>query len=231
MEASNVFGFFDLVLVYFSGLYSESSQTGEVNPVEAPTGKTDLYAGRTSSRTLTFSGSTDWTGTLAWEEDGAVSADFLYTAMGMNIDVSVDGLMGMTQGILNYHSDHFDVDGKMLVREDSVISASSVGTSTEYENGLPDGPSSLSQNYPNPAFSKTTVPFRLQQASQVTIKLYDLLGRHVVTLLDESMIEGSHKVSFYGGFLSSGLYMLRMEARQEDGTKIEDTKKLVVLRQ
>lgn len=70
----------------------------------------------------------------------------------------------------------------------------------------------LEQNYPNPFNPSTTIEFAVPNKSQVKIKLYDLLGREVATLVDELYQPGTYKVVFEAGSLPSGLYIYRIEA-------------------
>ncbi|MBI3787057.1 MAG: T9SS type A sorting domain-containing protein, partial [Ignavibacteriales bacterium] len=83
----------------------------------------------------------------------------------------------------------------------------------------------LSQNYPNP-FNPTT-SFELQVAGYefVSLKVYDLLGREVATLLNERKSPGTYKITWDASHLPSGVYLYRMTA----GSFVE-TKKLVLMK-
>lgn len=70
----------------------------------------------------------------------------------------------------------------------------------------------LNSAYPNPFNPSTVVPFQLAASSNVTIQVYDMLGRNVSTLVNEFMPAGDHSVRFDGSGLSSGVYMIRMIA-------------------
>jgi hypothetical protein len=76
---------------------------------------------------------------------------------------------------------------------------------------LPDA-FALYQNYPNPFNPSTTIRFDLPKASFVRVRLYDLLGRQIVTLMEEKLAAGNHKLEFDGSFLSSGIYFYYLEA-------------------
>ena len=85
---------------------------------------------------------------------------------------------------------------------------------------------SLSQNYPNPFNPSTTIQFRLQVASFVVIKVFDMLGREIRTLLAEHRSPGTHSLSFnLGPEPSSGIYYCRMVAGS-----FAATRRLVLLR-
>lgn len=70
----------------------------------------------------------------------------------------------------------------------------------------------LGANYPNPFNPTTTVPFSLAEAGPVSIKVYDLLGREVAVLVEGAMAAGVHEVTFDAGALSTGVYLIRMDA-------------------
>ena len=76
---------------------------------------------------------------------------------------------------------------------------------------------SLGQNYPNPFNPTTQIRFTLANASQVKLSVYNVLGQHVATLLDQPLVAGMHSVTFdgndqFGQELSSGVYFYRIEA-------------------
>jgi hypothetical protein len=81
-------------------------------------------------------------------------------------------------------------------------------------SNMPSG-FSLEQNYPNPFNPLTVVSYRLPVTSHVTIKIYDLLGKEVATLVDGKMDAGEHRVDWNpstssGHVLASGVYLCRM---------------------
>lgn len=84
---------------------------------------------------------------------------------------------------------------------------------------------SLSQNYPNPFNPYTQIDFSIKKAGRVSIKVFDMLGREVATLVDDNMQPGKYKARFDGAQLASGIYMYRIVA--EDFTAI---KKMVLLK-
>ena len=70
----------------------------------------------------------------------------------------------------------------------------------------------LEQNYPNPFNPSTTIRFGLPENGRATLRIYDMLGRLVGTLLDEVMPAGSHQRSFDGTSLASGVYVYVLRA-------------------
>ncbi|HSL87797.1 MAG TPA: T9SS type A sorting domain-containing protein [Ignavibacteriaceae bacterium] len=87
----------------------------------------------------------------------------------------------------------------------------------------------LNQNYPNPFNPSTVIRYQVPEAGFVTLKVYDILGKEVATLVNEEKIAGSYEVEFYpeSGIrkLGSGIYFYQLKA----GDFIE-TKKMILLR-
>lgn len=79
------------------------------------------------------------------------------------------------------------------------------------ETEVPGG-SKLFQNYPNPFNPRTTIGFRVSGLGYMTLKVFDLLGREVSTLVDGVMEPGEHMIEFNGENLSSGVYIYRLNA-------------------
>ncbi|MCL5268198.1 MAG: discoidin domain-containing protein [Bacteroidetes bacterium] len=77
----------------------------------------------------------------------------------------------------------------------------------------------LSQNYPNPFNPTTTISYQLPSNAFVTLKVYDILGREVATLVDAEQTAGSHEVSFNGGTVASGVYIYRITAGNHTATR------------
>jgi len=85
--------------------------------------------------------------------------------------------------------------------------------STRVEERIVPTSFTLSQNYPNPFNPATTIEFSLVERSKVTLTIFDILGRNIVTLLDSDMEAGTlHKVKFDASNLSSGIYFYKLEA-------------------
>ncbi len=94
----------------------------------------------------------------------------------------------------------------------------------------PDAPFTLNQNYPNPFNPVTTIEYYLPGDAHVTLAVYDVSGRHVVTLVDEEQPWGSHMVPWNGRSAedcetASGVYFYQIKA----GDFVQ-TKKMVLLR-
>lgn len=85
--------------------------------------------------------------------------------------------------------------------------------------------SALEQNYPNPFNPVTTVRYQLAETGNLRLVVYDVLGREIAVLADETKKPGIYEVQFDGSWLASGVYFYRMQA----GNFVE-TKSLLLLR-
>jgi hypothetical protein len=82
----------------------------------------------------------------------------------------------------------------------------------------------LAQNYPNPFNATTTIEFSLEKAGEVTLSIYDILGRQVKTLYNGTLTAGSHSLIWNGTnesgkTVTSGVYFYRLENSEGSITK------------
>jgi len=83
----------------------------------------------------------------------------------------------------------------------------------------------LKQNYPNPFNPSTVIGFSLTKTSDVTLKVYDVLGKEVATLIDANKEAGNYNVEFNASKLASGVYIYRLRS-----DNLVESKKMVLLR-
>jgi hypothetical protein len=83
----------------------------------------------------------------------------------------------------------------------------------------------LNQNYPNPFNPTTTISYSLAEPTQVSLKVYDLLGREVTTLVNEYKEAGEHRVEFNANGIPSGVYFYKINAGN-----VTDTRKMTLLK-
>jgi hypothetical protein len=89
----------------------------------------------------------------------------------------------------------------------------------------------LNQNYPNPFNPSTTVRYDIPKSSQVSVKIYDVLGRLVATLVDGVQSPNRYSIQWSPSALSSGVYFCRIEARSHDGSgEFTAVKKLLLMK-
>ncbi len=84
---------------------------------------------------------------------------------------------------------------------------------------------SLSQNYPNPFNPSTAIVFQLPKESFVTLKVYNILGIEIATLVNEQKPAGVHKINFDASGLTSGLYIYKISTGN-----FEQTRKMLLLK-
>jgi hypothetical protein len=84
---------------------------------------------------------------------------------------------------------------------------------------------SLEQNYPNPFNPSTSIQFRIPENSFVSLKIYNVLGKEVSTLMNEEKNAGTYEVNFNASALSSGVYFYKLEA----GNFVQ-TKKMILMK-
>ena len=131
--------------------------------------------------------------------DGNSYTDFIAEDRVLNIPAGMEGKFTVTFG------------------SDNVTSiASNENVLNEFE---------LSQNYPNPFNPTTTIRFTLSKNSFTTIKIYDVIGREVKTLIQGEYKSGSHEITFNGSEMSSGFYFYTLVAGN-----FKQTKKMVLLK-
>ena len=112
--------------------------------------------------------------------------------------------------------------GTIFMADNMQVTAFIVNVASE--GGLPEM-FALQQNYPNPFNPSTTISYQLPTQSNVTLKVFDVLGREVATLVNSVEQPGNKSVNFSANNLVSGVYYYRLQA----GNFIE-TKKLVLVR-
>lgn len=83
----------------------------------------------------------------------------------------------------------------------------------------------LQQNYPNPFNPSTKIRYSIADQSLVTLKVYNVLGKEIATLVDEVKGEGTYEVNFNGSGLASGVYFYTLQAG-----KITQTRKMILMK-
>jgi L-ascorbate metabolism protein UlaG (beta-lactamase superfamily) len=118
----------------------------------------------------------------------------------------------------------FTAPGKLVVRVGESIELKKTSTSVDYNRPFPSK-FNLEQNYPNPFNPSTVIRYQLPMNSQVSLKIYDLMGREVATLILEFQNAGLYDITWNAGKITSGIYYYKLVA----GSFVE-TKKLTLLK-
>lgn len=139
---------------------------------------------------------------IQWAAGADISAGY-DNARPRGLDFSADG---QTAYVGAYSAIDTDVDLQKFTT-DQVFTSNEHESISEIPNGY-----ELDQNYPNPFNPTTNINYSIDQAGAVSIKVYDMTGREVATLVNERMSAGSHQVQFDASNLSSGVYLYSMQA-------------------
>ena len=108
--------------------------------------------------------------------------------------------------------------GDIILKQSGVLPVEL--TSGKIPNGI-----NLEQNYPNPFNPVTKITYTIPELSFITLKVYDVLGKEVLTLVGEEKGAGTYAIDFDGSELTSGIYFYKLQA----GNFVE-TKKMVLMK-
>jgi len=126
------------------------------------------------------------------------------------------------EDIMDYY-----VTGKSLPMGRLSYVYSNMGVTGVKENGRENIPGkySLKQNYPNPFNPETEIEYGIAEAGKVTLKVYNLLGEEVRTLVNQEQEAGSYRVKFNASGLASGTYLYRLST-----TGYSEARKMIILK-
>ena len=133
-------------------------------------------------------------------------------------------LISYVQGILFFSFSNY----KLVPRKNADFGTVTPVGITNNNTVLPQY--SLFQNYPNPFNPVTQIKFNIPVSGTTVLKIYDMLGKEVTTLVSQFMTAGSYNVDFDGSNFSSGVYFYRIEASGVNGSKFVDTKRMVLVK-
>ena len=144
-----------------------------------------------------------------------------YYRMEMFEDLGINGDGADDLRDLSVNANHMDTYGDPTLKVSGAFIITGVEkTSNEIPNHY-----SLNQNYPNPFNPSTTINYSIPELSFVTLKIYNVLGSEVATLVNEEKPIGNYKVKFDATVLPSGIYFYKLQA----GNFVE-TKKMILLK-
>ncbi len=159
------------------------------------------------------------TGTIAAGDSAEVVVTFNTTGL----------LSGTYQALLEITSNDFNNSpARIPVRMDVAVGVA------EAKPGIPEA-FELAQNYPNPFNPTTRIEFGLPEAAEVTLRVFDVLGREVRLLAEGSQNAGYFGVEWdgrniFGAPVSSGMYIYRLEARSVTGEVFTSLKKMLLMK-
>lgn len=155
----------------------------------------------------------------------------------------------MSEGMVSYTENNFRtvgivgqvITGRSVDGNTVVTSGFLAGLRSSYAVSVKDvtsGPNgfNLWQNYPNPFGAATlsnnlttTIGYRLRQGSFVVLRILDLLGRNISTLVNETQSAGAYSIQWDAAMQRSGLYVYRIEAKTVDGSSTFTDQKIMML--
>ena len=188
----------------------------------------------TSEFLITTDGGLNWNFRDVPTNGGLYSAYFVNQNIGWIVGGKVwrttDGgvnWINSFNGTQNLYSVYFVNENiGWTVGEDGIILKTTDGGTTflEEKSEIPIE-NILSQNYPNPFNPVTTIAYEIQQTAFVTLKVYDILGREVATLVNDEKSSGSYEIQFSAEELTSGIYFYQLKAGE-----YSETKKMILLK-
>ena len=157
---------------------------------------------------------------LAGTSDGiyrSIDYGLTWTQVGLNDSTGSDvGMLSLTPGLIfAAYGNHYHGDlPQLFLGPGSNVALAPISELTSVDEPVPTVPDgyALFQNYPNPFNPTTVISYQLSSASEVSVKVYDILGRAVETLVNERQGAGSHWITFDGSRLPSGVYFYRLRA-------------------
>ncbi len=153
----------------------------------------------------------------------AVTREAMFTQDGARVALDAEGLAAVTLDFACLAC-HTDKDVSWAASFAQGIHETGIVTDVQTVADVPAA-FRLDQNYPNPFNPSTTIAFALPNTSAVTLRLYDLNGRLMATLLEGKMPPGYHTVTLNVPLLASGVYLYELRA----GDFVE-AKKMTLLR-
>jgi hypothetical protein len=124
----------------------------------------------------------------------------------------------LRSGVYTYRLKQVDFDGTFTYSNEVEVA---VIAPAEY---------SLDQNYPNPFNPSTKITFSLATDSRVSLKVFDVIGQEVASLINQELTAGVHNIDFNAAGINSGVYFYRIEASGVNGAKFVDVKKMILVK-
>jgi hypothetical protein len=154
--------------------------------------------------------------TLSWDAfDGAVAYRVQVSPSSSFADVVVDENVTSTSATIEVEQGmkYYWRVAATFGSDDVNWSAAysfSTAVSSSIDDGLLARGFELEQNYPNPFNPSTTIPFQIAEGSNVSLRIYNMLGQEVATLVDGFLPAGRHEARWEAGDLPSGMYLYRL---------------------
>lgn len=136
--------------------------------------------------------------------------------------------IGLALGIYNYRLKQVDFDSSFeYFNLNSIVIVKTISVSNN--SSVVEDDFKLNQNYQNPFNPSTVISYELQVTSYVTLKVYDIFGKEVVSLINEKQNAGEYSVTFDGADLSDAVYFYRLNS-EINGQNNVMTKRMILIK-
>jgi hypothetical protein len=154
----------------------------------------------------------------ASEPNGSISMPVFVDPANGNFHLSSTDITARNKGF--NLSSYFSIDHDGNIRSTWDIGAYEYTGSTGVASDNVPRLCILAQNYPNPFNPSTTIAFAIPVKSQVTLKIFDILGREIATLMNNEIVAaGNHTKQWNAANMPSGVYFYKLQARSFTATK------------
>jgi hypothetical protein len=155
-----------------------------------------------------------------------------YDALRMRMEATINGITSLTFTFLTKSGAQVSVNASdanqpsngVINTESTSYNAPLATSLVEHLGTLPMN-FNLRQNYPNPFNPSTKIEYSIPEVTFVQLKVYDILGNEVATLINEEQSAGTYRADFIGNDLTSGIYFYTLNADQ-----FTETKKMIFLK-
>lgn len=124
----------------------------------------------------------------------------------------------LRSGVYSYRLKQIDFDGTFTYSDEVEVEVIAPVSFT------------LDQNYPNPFNPSTRISFSLAVDSKVSLKIFDILGQEVASLINQELTQGVHTYDFNAAGINSGVYFYKIEATGVNGSEFTDVKKMILIK-
>jgi hypothetical protein len=145
--------------------------------------------------------------------DGLMNLTFIGSYLSIVDNDSLKSFCGLF-ALLNTNglSGYYDVNSNLVnPTQQQIIDDGPCTTSISSENEVRPNYYKLEQNYPNPFNSTTTFSYQLKSKSNIRLSIYDVSGKYIQTIVNESQSAGEYSISFNANHLASGIYFYILE--------------------
>jgi tetratricopeptide (TPR) repeat protein len=149
-----------------------------------------------------------------------ISARFEKLFAYLHIKNDINTATTILSDIKNLNSNNVEVQMRIKIAE-NLINAANKGMEKKANLVTENVPKTygLFQNFPNPFNPETTIRYQIPKPGLVTLKVYDILGREVATLVNENKIEGSYDFTFNASRFASGVYIYQLRVNDYVSSK------------